>query len=312
MARIWMIIATMCLTMSVVFGQAATGTYRLKPDDIITIGIYGERDVQTQVPVGPDGNISAPYVGILRADGKTTSELESELTELYKKVLKLRDPKVSVTILRFRAVRCTITGAVNRAGTYDVRPGDRLVQLIGFGQGYVFDRADLKRCTLRRGNTNELIPVDLDALLNRGDTSQNYELEDGDEFTVPEGFMNRIMVQGAVNAPGFFGYRPGMRLADAMALARGDIPGRTKMSEIYVVRELPGQPNRVYRIRCDFVKFVRKGDAAQNIELQPGDYIFASFTKNPSFSEIGSIVNSILVTNTFLRDGLFGFRLFRF
>lgn len=312
MARIWMIIATLCLTLSVAFGQGAVATYRLKPDDILTIAVYNERDVQTQVPVGPDGNISAPYVGIVRAEGKTTSELEKELTELFKATLKLRDPKVSVTILRFRAVRCTITGAVNRAGTYDVRPGDRLVQLVGFGQGYVFDRADLKRCTLRRGNTNELIPVDLDALINRGDTSQNYELEDGDELTVPEGFMNRIMVQGAVNAPGFFSYRPGMRLADALAMARGDIPGRTKMSEIYVVRELPGQPNRVYRIKCDFVKFVRKGDAGQNIELQPGDYVFASYTKNPSFSEIGSIVNSILVTNSFLKDGLFGFKLFKF
>lgn len=313
MAKIGMMITLLLALLSVALGQKAP--YRLKQDDILAISVYGEQQIQTQVPVGPDGNISAPFVGTLLAEGRTTAELEVELIRLYKEKLRLRDPKVSVTIFRFRTIRATITGAVQRGGTYDMRPGDTILTLLGFGSGTVPERAILKRCTLKRAQSSEIIPIDLQAL-QTGDASQDYTLEDGDVFTVPDdqtsGFSNTVLVQGAVAAPNSFQYREGMRLADAISQARGEIPGRSKFSEIYIIRPQAGQPGNFYRIKVNYVKFIQKGVTSENPLLMPGDVVYASFTKTPNVNEIGSIFNTFFLLDRFSKDGLFGFKLFRF
>ncbi len=179
-----------------------TATYRIQPEDILRVQVFNMPQTAADVVVGRDGNITAPFTGIVRAAGKTTSELEEELRNKYIEKLRLRDPVVSVTIIRFRAVRATVGGAVIRGDVYELRPGDTLLSLLNRGGGADMTRADLRRATLRRAGSSELIPVDLYAMLVQGDTSQNFEIQDGDELSVPEERRrNRIDIQGAVQAP---------------------------------------------------------------------------------------------------------------
>ncbi len=291
-----------------------SGTYRLKPDDILVIAVYGETQITSQVPVGPDGNISAPFVGVLQAEGRTTSDIEADLIRLYKEKLQLRNPKVSVTIFRYRTVRATVSGAVNRPGTYEMRPGDTIMALLGFGGSPVVDRAIIRRATFRRANSKEVIPVDLQAMQN-GDASQDYVIEDGDILTVPDdvtsGLSNTISVMGAVQAPNTYPFRAGMRVMDALSMARGDIPGRSKVSEIYVIRPQLGQPNYVSRLTFNMVKFKDKRIGPENIELIAGDMVYVSFNKTPNIQDIGTFVNAAFFIQRSLSEGIFGFRIFR-
>jgi polysaccharide export outer membrane protein len=308
MARIWMIwLAVMMLAVS---AFAQDGNYRLRQEDVLRISVYNEQQIQALVTVGRDGNITAPFVGNVRAEGRTVGELEADLAALYERVLKLRDPKVSVTIERFRTYRASVTGAVNRPGAYELRPGDTLVALLSYGGGYIFDRADTRRVILRRAGTKESIPIDLHSLL-KGDTSQNYEIQDGDELIVPENTRNTVTVQGAVAAPNQFVWREGMRLSDALALARGDIPIRSKKSGIVIFRERAGIQGQYVAIRADYIRFETKADWSQNVVLMPGDIVHVPYTKTPNIQEIGSIVNNLLFLDEFTRRGLFGFRFFR-
>lgn len=283
--------------------------YRLKPEDRIRIQVYNESQIDAVLPVGRDGNVSAPFVGLIRAEGKTTSELEAELARLYVERLRLRDPKVAVTIMQYRVLRATVGGMVNRPGTYEIRPGDTLITLLNAAGGPVFDRANLKRATLRRAMTREQIPVDLRALIN-GDTSQNYEIEDGDELLVPEDVENHILILGAVAGPGLFPYREGMTLNDAIALGRGEIRTRSKLSEVLIIRRAPGDPNRILRIRANYVRFVRNGDYTQNVLLQPRDMIYVPETRTPDITQISAFVNTAFFIDRILRDGFFGIRPF--
>jgi polysaccharide export outer membrane protein len=307
-------IIVMLLLVWVAGAIAQTGTYRLKPDDVLVIAVYGESQITSQIPVGPDGNISAPFVGVLHAEGRTTSDIEADLLRLYKEKLQLRNPKVSVTIFKYRSVRATVSGAVNRPGTYEMRPGDTIMALLGFGGSPVVDRAIIRRATFRRAKSQEIIPVDLQAMQN-GDASQDYEIEDGDVLTVPDdvtsGISNTIMIGGAVQSTGTFPYREGMRVMDALSLGRGDIPGRSKVSEIYVIRPQKGQPGYYSRIRSNFVNFLKKGIAADNMELQPGDLVYVSWNKAPSITEVSAFVNSAFFIQRLFDEGIFGFRLFR-
>lgn len=307
MARIWMIMLMVwALTMSVL-GQDAT--YRLRPEDVLRIQVFNEQQILSVSPVGRDGNISAPFVGIVRAQGLTIAELQKELEKLYDEKLRIRNPKVSVTIERFREVRATVTG-VNRPGSYPLRPGDTVLTLMATGGGHILDRSDLRRATLRRGGSSELIPIDLLALIN-GDLSQNYVLDDGDELVIPEDNRNLVVVQGAVNAPTQLVFREGMRLSDALALARGDILGRSKKSEIVVLRERPGSPGNYVRIKANYVRFENKQDWSQNVMLQRGDVVIVPFNKNPDVNQIGSLLNSAFLIDRFIQEGFLGFRIFR-
>lgn len=282
-------------------------TYRLMPEDVLQIQVYNEAQINVQVPVGRDGNISAPFVGIVRAQGKTITELEADLKALYIQRLKLRDPIVSITILQYRRIRASVMGMVNRPGVYELRPGDTILTLLSFAGGTILEgsaatRANLKRATLRRANSQELIPIDLNAMLKRGDMTQNYKIDDGDELTIPEDTRNRIVVLGAVAAPGTFPYTDPMTVMDAIGLARGQIRYVSKFSEILVVREKPGAPGNFIRIRSDIVKFVKQGDAAQNFRLEPGDLVYVPETKTPDWDRIANIVNSLFFLDRFFRD----------
>ncbi len=300
-----LLVATACT-----WACAQTGTestYRLKPDDVLRIQVWREQEATAEVPVGPDGNIVAPFVGIVRAEGKTASEVQQELVLRYINVLKIRDPKVSVIIVKFRGVRGAVGGAVNRPGVYEVRPGDSLVSLLTQGGGTVFEKADMRRATLRRKNSNELIPIDLYSMLILGDTSQNYAVEDGDELNVPEETKNRILVQGMVASPGAYPYREPMTLQDAIAVARGEVPRKSQLSKVIIIRENPGNPGQTVQIIADYVRYVRKNDSSQNIVLRPGDLIFVPQNNNPDFEAISQLANTFFILDRL--GGFLGFKL---
>jgi len=298
------------LTFLVAHAQPRQGeVYRIKQEDLLRIQVFNQQQVSADVPVGQDGNVQAPFAGTIRAEGRTTTELEEELVSRYRKILRLRQPIVSVSILRYRPVRASIGGMVQRAGTYEVRPGDTLLSLLNQGGGPIPDRADLRRAYLQRADSNrELIPIDLHAMLIRGDTSQNYEIQDGDTLTIPEETQNFVNVQGKVQAPGRYPYREPMTLSDAISLARGETP-RSRMSRIVIARQKVGQPGEYVRINADYVRFVRQGDATQNIVLQPGDYVYVPETNTPDFGQISALANVAFILDRF-GGGLFGLRLF--
>lgn len=286
------------------FAQQATSndTYLLSPEDIVRIQIYQEQQVNADIPIGKDGYLSAPFVGRIKAEGKTTDQLEVELAELYKKKLYLRNPRVSVTIVRFRELHAAISGFVNRPGVYTYRSGDTLLTLLSMGGGQVADRSDLRKVTLRHKNSPELIPVDLYSMLIKGDTSQNYDLQDGDEVNVPEETTNRILVLGMIQRPGTYPYKEPMYLNDAISLAGGEVQYRSFMSKTMIVRPMPGMPGQYMRIAANYVKFIHDGDNAQNVLLQPGDMIYVPTTKTPDYNQIGTVLNSLY----FIRN-VFGF-----
>lgn len=309
MRRLIVIVGVVMALATASFGQNTTTSkqYTLKPEDVLRIQVFNQQQIAADVPVGEDGNIAAPFVGVLYAEGKTIPELEKELFALYRKKLLLRDPIVSVTIIQYRRLKASINGQVNRSGEIIFRNGDTIMNLLSAGGGYISDRADPRRATLRRKGSRELIPIDLYALTVFGDNSQNYELQDGDVLDIPEEQRNRIMILGQVRSPGLYPYRETMRLMDAVSVSGGEVPYRARTSQAYVMRELPGRPGEYVRINADLVKFLTKGDSVQNIKLLPGDLVYIPATNTPDFQQVNAIVNTLFIFNSL--GNLFGLRL---
>jgi polysaccharide export outer membrane protein len=240
--------------------------------------------------VSQDGTISYPFLGLIKVEGMTTNELEFLILNKLKPDY-FKDPKVSVNVVRFRTARASVLGIVQKPGQYDFRPGDRILSLIAQAGGQIPQRSDLKHAVLVRKGTREQIPLDLEAMLERGDLSQDYELRDGDIINIPEIEPQRVNILGYVLRPGQFLWTKGMMLSDAIALANGPIPDRSKLSEVIIQRPIEGRPFEYKRFVVDFVRFTDKNDYSQNVELLPGDFIYVPSTKNPDLARLNLITN---------------------
>ena len=294
-----MLVAIVMMTSSATAQPTVSqGTYRLKPEDVITVQIY-LTDINATLPVGIDGNVSFPFVGTVKAAGKTTRELEYELAILYSENIDIVDPIVSITIVSFRPTRASVTGTV-QGGTFTMREGDRIINLITAGGGVrsTSGFANLRRAYLIRRDNDERIPIDIYALIVRNDSTQDYLIEDGDILVIPDQEELTVTVNGRVRNPGTVAYREGLKLSQVLANA-GEVERRSKMSQVQVFRRLPGVENRVLAIHCNMVLVHDGKDPRQDIQLQAGDFIYVPDSGNLDFTVIGSDTNFLFYLDRF-------------
>src|ERR1700722_6173707 len=62
-------------------------SYRLQPGDVITVSVWKETDLQTDVLIRPDGGFSFALAGDVDAVGKTVEEFRAILVERLERCL---------------------------------------------------------------------------------------------------------------------------------------------------------------------------------------------------------------------------------
>lgn len=262
--------------------QNADGPYRLHREDVLFISVWNEPSLTQETPIGRDGTISVALIGVVKVEGMTVSELEEYLERAYKEKGYFRDPQVGVFIRQFYRPRVTVLGMVTRAGVYEFKYGDRVLDALSLAANYVADRADLERARLERED-GTVLTLDLRQLLEGSDKSINIELKDNDTLIIPEDTLNRVFVGGQVSRPGQFTWKPRMTVLDALGQA-GWSSQRGMTSQTYVLRQKEDGSSE--RIRVDMVKLVRKGDLSQNITLQRGDMLYIPETRTPDLDRV--------------------------
>jgi protein involved in polysaccharide export with SLBB domain len=92
--------------------------YRMLPGDELEIRYYNNPELDTQQPVRPDGLVSLPYVGQVRAAGRTPEELEGLLVEDYR--AELTQPDISVIVQEYAPQRVYVGGEVVSPAAIDI------------------------------------------------------------------------------------------------------------------------------------------------------------------------------------------------
>lgn len=278
--------------------QDSPGTYRIQVEDELGIAVFDEPQMSGRVVVTPDGNIVAPFAGTLRAEGKTTSELEAELADIYEAKLKLKNPKVTVTILRIRRILASVSGSVARGGQYEMRPGMTVRDLITLG-GVDDGIGDTRHAMFKRKGWSETIPLDLYSIVNHGNLSQDYVIQDGDQIVVPKRTGQFIDIFGEVNRPTSVAFVDDLTLISALNSAGGPIMSRARKSRVLVVRRKEGNPDAYYMIVCDLAAYEGKKDFSQNIKMMPGDTVVVPNNGNPNFELVSSVANFLFILDRF-------------
>ncbi|THG87307.1 polysaccharide export protein [Pseudomonas sp. A-1] len=144
-------------------------TYKLASGDVIRISVFGEPDLSfEEVRLNDAGIFSYPFIGEVRAKGKTATEIEKVLTESLKGDY-LVDPRVSVSVLEYREF--FISGEVKTPGGYKFQPGLTLRRAVALAGGLT-ERASTGRITIIRDQDSSRTPqpATLDTIVMPGDT----------------------------------------------------------------------------------------------------------------------------------------------
>jgi polysaccharide export outer membrane protein len=155
--------------------------YRIGPEDVLDIWVFGQDDLSRRIPVLPDGRISMPYVNDVVAAGKTPSELRDIIAQGLMKHEILTSPVVSVMVFEVRSARGTVTGSVRMPNSYDLRTGATVMEMIGKAQGFT-EWAKKEDITLIRATNGERIKMKWNRLVDGKDP--NLVMQAGDILVV--------------------------------------------------------------------------------------------------------------------------------
>lgn len=124
--------------------RTGLGEYRIGPEDLIEVQVFGVDQLARTVRVNSFGLVSLPLIGATPVGGMTSSEAERaiarKLAENY-----LQDPQVSVFIKEYTNQRVTVEGAVQKPGIYPLRGQTTLLRAIAIagGQGNLSDLSNV-------------------------------------------------------------------------------------------------------------------------------------------------------------------------
>lgn len=157
--------------------------------DVVDITVFGQPDLKTETTVRPDGTITMPLVGDLKANGRTPSELRETIKAQIQNFIKLAaGNEVTVAVHGWRSYRFTLDGEVAKAGVFTsdhYLTVDDAIAMAG-GLTRFAKRSDivLFRTDPKTGQIRQ-IPLDYDLLASGKRIDMNIYVLPGDRIYVP-------------------------------------------------------------------------------------------------------------------------------
>ena len=171
---------------------AAQATAGVRPDayiigaeDVLSIYVWREPEMSKSVPVRPDGMISLPLIGEIKATGYTPVQLQGVLADAMKKYVS--DPQVTVIVDKISSLSFNMVGEIGRPGSYPLTRRMTVLDAIAMGGGFK-DFAKTKKIYILRvgaNGTEQRISFNYKQVIKGVNPQQNIELQPRDTIVVP-------------------------------------------------------------------------------------------------------------------------------
>lgn len=248
-------------------GLSGQTDYVIRSLDTLQITVWNQSDLRTKYTVEPDGNITFPFVGRIKAAGLTQLELAAELRKRLADGF-FRDPQVTVTVDQPSTGRIFVFGSVTAPGAYPLTSHMTLLEALaraGYGnasEAVIVRTKGASGPVLPEENTSsETIKVNLREFerdVQNGSLARNVILMDGDTVFVPRTDPNRIFITGEVRAPGAYSVPEGTTVLQALTLA-GGVTENASLGRARIIRLVDGKRQTIR--------------AEPNVIVKPGDTI---------------------------------------
>ena len=265
--------------------------YLICPDDLLEIYILNVPDLPRQYRVDLNGWLALPLLADpISAAGMTLAGLSQTIGDRLRQADMVSNPDVTVQVKESSAHSITIIGAVKRPAVYALFGKTTLLDALSQAEGLAEDASNI--AMIARGgmavprlefgpevadpspgvlgpNLSRTVTVDLNQLLEEGDSSLNLDLYPGDRVTVRRAGI--VYVVGAVKRAGGFALkddRQQMTILKAMALA-DNITSTAVPKKAIIVRK---NADRTEEIPVDLAKIL--SGHTPDRPLQPNDILF--------------------------------------
>ena len=197
---------------------AALDDYLIGVADIITVTVFGEQDAsRPNATVDNDGTIDMPYIGRVKAAGRTARMVEKEIRDRLAEKYLL-NPSVSVEIVKYRSKTVSVQGYVRDPGQKILEGNASLISVLAQA-GYMTLDAGSYVIISRRDAKGALEQIRVSRRDIESGLAQNVQLKDGDTVLVPK--AETFFVNGQVRAPGSYTWEDGLTVERALTLAGG-------------------------------------------------------------------------------------------
>ena len=156
----------------------APKAYRIAPGDTLEVIVWREDKLSGPVQVRPDGMITVPLAGELKAAGLTPEELAQATRDGLARYVD--DPNVVVRVA-MGSRRFFVVGNVRAPGMYELRPEQTFLQALAVAGGFT-EFAARGRVRIVRVGAPPVEP-DYDAIVQGA--AQDVSLEPNDTIVVP-------------------------------------------------------------------------------------------------------------------------------
>jgi len=161
-----------------------SASYLIGPGDMLNISVWKEEGMQKEVLVRPDGGITFPLAGEVKAGGLTTKALSDELVKKLKKYIP--HPNVTVSVLRSVSNKIYVIGKVNRPGEFTATGYMDVLQALTMAGGLTpYAESDEIKIIRRTETGTKMKLFDYDEVISGERLDMNIILKAGDTVVVP-------------------------------------------------------------------------------------------------------------------------------
>ena len=250
-------------TVTAVDETAHRPAYIIGSGDQLLITVVGhEKELIELILVRPDGMITYPMVGDVKAAGLTIAQLSLAISKKLSTLGYYEDPQVTVQLKQTSQELIYVSGEVEEPGQKSFPEAVNVVEALS-AAGWFKETADLANARIiKKGReaASKIIPVDLEKIVKRDIIGQGivteqslddrFMLSNGDVLIIPsalkeerveaskilQGPEERVNVIGHIRQPGQYQIGTDVNIIEALALAGGALEDSANLKHIKIIK----------------------------------------------------------------------------
>jgi polysaccharide biosynthesis/export protein len=154
-------------------------------EDILNINVWKEGELSRVLPVRPDGMITLPLIGEIKATGLTPVQLQEQISILLKKFMA--DPQVTVIVAEVHSLTFNVVGQVLKPGYYPLTRRMTVLDAIALSGGFQAFAKQKKVYVLRTSADGKQVrlPFNYKEVIKGKRPDENIDLQPRDTVVVP-------------------------------------------------------------------------------------------------------------------------------
>lgn len=158
--------------------------YVIAPGDVLEISIWKNEELTKVLSVLPDGKISFPLIGEIKAEGKTVGQLKAEIETKISRFVP--NPTLSLIVGQVNSMLIYVIGKVNNPGRFVITSEINVLQALAMAGGFnPFAEENKTKIFREKDGKTLILDFRYDDVAKGKNLKQNIKLKRGDVILVP-------------------------------------------------------------------------------------------------------------------------------